>query len=481
MLHEDGKNSAHFVDSFGFTGIPDFMRELEGVEEREKGETELEAPQEEAPQEEAQDTSGHDVQKSEPAFEDLEDEDEIIDLGDEKDQVLAQMKKSLKGEQETELAFQIADRFISIQEVDGGYDYSIMGADYKEIDGGVYDNPDVSIREALDDILTDLKENPFDNGTRGNIRDNDELIPIDHDGLMEKVEAANAIEPQAQGTVVENFKAKTNELFHEISEMNPAEIEETVKCHVQAQLDESGIDAEIVDVAVVGSRCRGLEQEGSDLDVAVELSTSEREDVLFDTFNGDALHIGGVKVDINPITAQRTGTLETYLPQVEDYLEGVREAREKEPVSLSQEQAETEVTLTVAECGEFHNLGEFYENIPAVEEAVAIWKQIPPERMNGIPAIGIHIHTPGTEAFEDVGMDILSGNRIDLDILEYIPDIKGNPQAMEMITELVAKLPEMEIDGNMSEAGLTSSICRISSCTSAVASVGSSLISTEKA
>jgi hypothetical protein len=53
-------------------------------------------------------------------------------------------------------------------------------------------------------------------------------------------------------------------------------------------------------------------------------------------------------------------------------------------VSLSQEQAETEVTLTVAECGEFHNLGEFYENIPTVEEAVAIWKQIPPECINGI-------------------------------------------------------------------------------------------------
>ena len=86
-----------------------------------------------------------------------------------------------------------------------------------------------------------------------------------------------------------------------------------------------------------------------------------------------------------------------------------------------------------------------------MEEAVAIWKQILPERMNGIPAIGVNIHTPGTEAFEDVGIDILSGNRIDLDILEYIPDIKGNPQAMEVVAELVAKLPEMEIDGNMSE------------------------------
>ena len=476
VLHEDGKNSAHFVDSFGFTKLPDFIRGLEGVKEQEN--------QKEEP-EETQDTSGHDVQKSAPgqekmeppepeikqsernmpeetektqAFEDLDDEDEIIDLGDEKDQVLAEMKKSLKGEQETELAFQIADRFISIQEVDGGYDYSIMGADYKEIDGGVYDNPDVSIREALDNILTDLRDNHFDNSTRGNIRDNDELIPIDYDGLMEKAESANRIEPQAQGNVVENFKAKTNELFHEISEMNPAEIEETVKCHVQAQLDEYGIDAEIVDVAVVGSRCRGLEHEGSDLDVVVELSTNEREDVLFDTFNEAGLHIGGVKVDINPITAQWTGTLETYLPQVEDYLEGEREhgaylsnssenmqtrPKEKAPVTLSQEPAEPEVTLTVAECGEFHNLGEFYENIPTVEEAVAIWKQIPLVRMNGIPAIGVNIHTPGTEAFEDVG--------IDLDILEYIPDIKGNPQAMEVVAELVAKLPEMEIDGNMNE------------------------------
>ncbi len=519
-------------------------------------------------------TSGHDVQKLEteqtameqsepekpatPEFENMEDGDEIIDLGDETEQVLAEMKQSLEGRQdtsghnvqkletepekaaETELAFQIADRFISIQETDGGYDYSIMNMDYKEIESGVYEKTGVDIQEIADDIVDDLREDPFDNGVKGSIGDDDELIPIDYDGLMEKVEAADHIEPQAQGNVVENFKAKTNELFHEISEMNPAEIEETVKCHVQAKIDEYVIQAEIIDVAVVGSRCRGLEREGSDLDVAVELSTNEREDDLFNAFNNDdGIHIGGIKVDINPITAQRTGTLENYLPQVEDYLEGVREAREKEPVSifnirmndeerwfkntsgldaeglckayaecdkpfvemgkygerieaadhasieqgdrldfslefneetdqitifdgenftykglretLFPEQAEPEVTLTVAECGEFHTMGEFYENIPTVEEAVAIWKQIPPDRMNGIPAIGINIHTPGTEAFEDVGIDILLGKRIDLDILEYIPDIKDSPQAMEVIAELVAKLPEMEIDGHMGE------------------------------
>lgn len=423
VLHQNGQNTAHFVDSFGYTELPDFLREQ--IPEREV----------------LQDTSGHNVQKTEPEI----DGDEIIDLGDETEQVLAEMKKTLESEQETELAFSIADCFISIQEVEGGYDYSIMGADYKEIDGGIYDNPDVTIREALHDILEDLKSQPDYNGAKGNIQREDELIPMDYDGLMEKAEEANRIIPESTpSSVVADFKAKTGELFHDISEMNPEEIEETVKCHVQAKIDEYNIDATIVDVAVTGSRCRGLEHESSDLDVVVELSTAERKDDLFNAFNESGLHIGEVKVDINPITAQRTGTLETYLPQVEEYLEGVRQARE-------QEKEKAEVTLTVSECGEFHNLGECYENIPTVDEAISIWKQIPSERMNGIPAIGINIRGRGAEPFEDYEIDVLSGKRIDLGVLDYVLDIKNNPQAMEVITELVAKLPDMEIDGMMSE------------------------------
>ena len=448
VLHQNGKNSAHFVDSFGFTRLPDFMQTLEGVKEQE---AEI-------------DTSGHDVQKSGPEKQEqqtsdntLEDGDEIIDLGDEKEQVLADMKKSLEFGEETELAFQIADRYIGIQEVDGGYDYSIMGADYKELDGGVYDNPDVTIREALTDIVDDLKAAPDHNGAKGSIKEKDELIPIDYEGLMEKVEEANEVVPKNQeSSIITDFRAKTNEVFHDISEMNPAEIEETIKCHVQAKIDEYDIDATIIDAVVVGSRCRGLEKDSSDLDVVVELSTNEREDDLFNAFNEDGLHIGEVKVDINPITAQRTGTLETYLPQAEKYLESIRQEREQELTQQMQtqgemEKEEVEVTLMVSECGEFHNLGEFYENIPTVEEAIAIWKQIPPERMHGIPAIGINVHRPGEEIYMDDEVDLLSGNRIDLEILEHIPSITCEPKAMEVIAELVAKLPEMEIDGVMSE------------------------------
>ena len=66
--------------------------------------------------------------------------------------------------------------------------------------------------------------------------------------------------------------------------------------------------------------------------------------------------IGGIKVDINPITEGKTGTLATYLPGVESYL-AEKQAMQKEPaVEVIPEKT---VTLTVAECGEFHSLGEF--------------------------------------------------------------------------------------------------------------------------
>lgn len=427
------------------------------AEQTAMGQPEPEQTQAEQPESQTE-QSGLEKAAGKPEITDMDDGDEIIDLGDEREQILAEMKKSLEGEQEIseqELAFSIADRYISIQEVDGGYDYSIMGADYKEIDGGVYDNPDVTIREALSDIVDDLKSASDHNGAKGNIRMDDELIPIDYDGLMEKVEEANRIVPEnTQSSVVADFRAKTDELFRDISEMNPAEIEETIKTHVQAKIDEYGMDAAIIDAVVVGSRCRGLEREGSDLDVVVELSANEREDDLFHAFNEDGLYIGGIKVDINPITSQRTGSLESYLPQVEEYLEGVRKAREQEQtrqVHEEVEKKEVEVTLTVAECGEFHNYGEFYENIPTVEEAVAIWKRIPPERLHGIPSIGINVHRPGEESYMDDEIDLLSGNRIDLEMLKHVPGITSEPKAMEMIAELVAKLPEMEIDGVMSE------------------------------
>ena len=342
-----------------------------------------------------------------------------------------------------QMAFSIKDKFVSIQTCTEGYDYSVFDTDYKLIDGGVYDNPNISIHAALKDVLEDF-----------GLSEQDKRIPVEYEELMEKTEAVEreqlskrirAEVPEAD-SVVADFKAKTEELFNGINGQTQDDIEQTVWAYLQSKLDEYKIDVELVDVVVSGSRCRGLEKAGSDLDVVVEYKGREHEDDLFNAFNEDGLMIGGVKVDINPITEGKTGTLATYLPGVESYL-AEKQAMQK---ALAVEAIpEKTVTLTVAECGEFHSLGEFHENIASVEEAIAVWKSIPPERMNGIPSIGINIHTEGTERYEDVEMDILSGKVIDLEVLDYVPDITDDPKAIEVIAELIDKLPDIEVRGSL--------------------------------
>lgn len=399
VLHENGENTAHFVDSFGFTELPKFMLTLEGKE----------------------------------------------------------------NEIETELAVHIADRYILMHECDEGYDYSILDEQYHLLDGGVYDNPDITIRRAMNMVIADLKEPRFsvvteqyyrDEYLQGEVYAGSEVEIVDYEELSEKAEEVEQADLEAKQAefrennpdVVADFRARTEELFHSLDGQSADDIEKTVYAYVQSQIDEYGLDAQIVDVVVSGSRCRGIEQENSDLDVVVEYTGSTREDDLFNMLHEDSIYIAGIQVDINPITESRTGTLETYLPEVETYLAEKQAMQKASVVKAIQEKT---VTLTVAECGEFHSLGELHENIASVEEAIAMWKSIPPERMNGIPSIGINIHTEGTERYKDVEMDILSGKVIDLEVLDYVPDITDDPKAIEVIAELIDKLPDIEVRGSL--------------------------------
>lgn len=336
-----------------------------------------------------------------------------------------------------QMAFAVKDKFVSIQTCTEGYDYSIYHADYSLFDGGVYDNPDISIHAALRDILEDI-------GAKRS-----ELVPIDYDELTERAEAIEMAEI-GQRHIVSNFREKTKEMFHEINGQTPEDVEQIAYAYIKSKIDEYEIDVEIVDVIVSGSRCRGLESENSDIDIVVEYKGRENEDDLFNAFNEDGLMIGGIKVDINPITEGKTGTLATYLPGVESYLAEKQAAMEKEAlVEQTSEERKTIVTLTVAECGEFHNLGEYHEGIASVDEALAIFHQIPPERMNGIPSIGINVHTEGTESYQDTTIDIVSGKIADLEVLDCVPDISDDPKAIEMIAELIDKLPDIEVRGSL--------------------------------
>lgn len=126
--------------------------------------------------------------------------------------------------------------------------------------------------------------------------------------------------PSSQEAVVSAFRTRTKELFHELDGENAESIEMMVRSHVEEAIADFNIDAHIVDVVLVGSRCRGVEREDSDVDVVIEFYGSEREDSLCDFLNEEGLAVAGNRIDINPIKKDKTGTLETYLPAAEEYL-----------------------------------------------------------------------------------------------------------------------------------------------------------------
>lgn len=120
--------------------------------------------------------------------------------------------------------------------------------------------------------------------------------------------------------IVEEFRANTRDKFHELDGENSESIETMVRGHIEDAIETFGLDAKVVDVVLVGSRLRGIEHEESDVNVVVEFYGSEREDALSDILNEEGLSIAGKTIDINTITKDRTGTLETFLPEEEKYL-----------------------------------------------------------------------------------------------------------------------------------------------------------------
>ena len=115
-----------------------------------------------------------------------------------------------------------------------------------------------------------------------------------------------------------------------------------------------------------------------------------------------------------------------------------------------EKQSVKEVSFVVAECSEFHNMGELHENVGTVKEAIALFEQIPPERMHGIPAIGIRVtDTDNPELFTEI--DIVRGKTIDVDMLSYVPEIANNKAAQFAIAEMIHAMPEAEIIGVLPE------------------------------
>lgn len=108
------------------------------------------------------------------------------------------------------------------------------------------------------------------------------------------------------------------------------EIKDFAKDYIEQKLEENDLyDVDIADVEIHGSRNRGTARGNSDLDIVVEYKGDIREDTLFDILNEDPMYIDDIKVDINPITENDTGTLKDYMERSNKYDEEILSKQEK--------------------------------------------------------------------------------------------------------------------------------------------------------
>ena len=361
-----------------------------------------------------------------------------------------------------EAAYKLGDRYISIQTTDEGFDYSIYDESYHLLDGGVIDDPDTTIKGVLDQITEELKEPVYDakhdrymrTEIQGSIRQSDMPVPVDFDDLQEHTTEIGEKEINAvrSNEIVAEFRAKTEELFDPkpLDGMTPAMIEEAVRERVLDVAKTFEMNVTIGDVIVSGSRCRGLENNDSDLDVVVSYSGDEREDTFFNALHDEMVLFGTVELDINPINTEQTGTLGEYLPGVEKYLaeKAAQIEQEKSTEIKEPEKSKQVVTYTVAESSEFHTFGELHEGIPTLQEAIEVYEKLKHESaLNAIPALGINLHEVGTSDIQDMQWDFLSGDRLDLTGLMYMPEMSQNEEVIEALHQMADKYPDVEIVG----------------------------------
>lgn len=123
--------------------------------------------------------------------------------------------------------------------------------------------------------------------------------------------------------VAQEFRKVTYEKFHEIKGLSSLDMEAAAREYINRVVEKNDLDVEIIGVVLHGSRARGIEREDSDIDFVVEYKGDIKEDAFFDLLHEKESRINNIdlKVDINPIRAEETGTLASYLPMAEEYLQ----------------------------------------------------------------------------------------------------------------------------------------------------------------
>lgn len=356
-----------------------------------------------------------------------------------------------------EVAYQVGDQFFAIQvATEGGYDYSFFDKEYKLMDGGILDDPDISMRQAIQDVLENEGLEQL------------ERIPVDYDELQEKAEEVEAEilqEARSQRKRVPVISDHT-EVKAGLNGMSRSEIEETVWAIAQAEIIENDLDARIQAVRVYGSRTRdGLYNEESDVDVVIAYEGTAREDDLFSVLNEAGYKVGNMKVDMNPIRPDKTGTLEDFLEKSERYLdektEQMKISGEYKPLAKVEELEEANYNMIdnilnnmppkkepyleyyAAECDEYHSLGKIYKSTN-LDEILAKYREIidDPSLSYYGNGMGIIYRDPNDTFYDEAEVSLVSRKSIRGDSLDDVAFLAALPMVHEALEKIVEAFPD---------------------------------------
>ena len=152
----------------------------------------------------------------------------------------------------------------------------------------------------------------------------------------------------------------------------------------QAEIMENDLDARIQAVRVYGSRTMdGLYTEDSDVDVVIAYEGTVREDDLFSVLNEAGYKVGNMRVDMNPIRPDKTGTLKDFLEKSERYLnekmEQMKTRGEYKPLAKVEELEEANYNM----------IDNVLNNMPPKKERITMLRNV----MNTI-ALAKYIRVP---------------------------------------------------------------------------------------
>ena len=167
--------------------------------------------------------------------------------------------------------------YLAVQTCDSGYDYTFFNQEYEELDGGQLDNPEFSMAQAIYELLSDEGWEQA------------KLEATDYDTLMEQAEAA------------EHDKRVCMQ----------------ATAYAQEVLFDAGLED---DVLITGAKVYVspfAEHDKPDYDVLLEYEGDIREDDFFNLLHEQTCVVDGKPVDFNPITPSKSGSIKEYLATLE--------------------------------------------------------------------------------------------------------------------------------------------------------------------